>query len=46
MYYLKERKFKLVLISWGRDDDDPSYFSWLKRGFECTFKGKRLVVEF
>ena len=45
MYWLKEKKTKLVVISWGRDDDDPFYFMWLPNGFDCTLWGRRLIIE-
>jgi hypothetical protein len=46
MYWLKEKQFKLVTFSWGRDDEDPFYFRWLPKGVEITLWGRRLLIEF
>ena len=57
MYYLKTKEFKYLVISWGRDDDDPMYFkAWKHDGspffsryskvIDLTFYGIRLVLEF
>lgn len=45
MYWLKEIKIKQIVISWGRDDEDPFYFQWLKSGLEVTVFGRRLIIE-
>lgn len=45
MYWLKEKQYKYITISWGRDDDNPLYFKWLPNGFELTFFGRRLIIE-
>jgi len=57
MYYLKEKTFKYLCISWGRDDDTPYYFRVYKsdtspffsrysKVIEITFYGRRLILEF
>lgn len=44
-YWLKEKTFKLVTINWGRDDDNPFYFSWIPRGVDITLWGRRILIE-
>ena len=57
MYYLKTKEFRYLVISWGRDDDDPKYFTAFKHKGSSFFKryskvidmclwGRRLVLEF
>jgi hypothetical protein len=57
MYYLKTKEFKNLVVSWGRDDDDPMYFRMFKhkgspffkrfsKVIEITLWGRRLVLEF
>lgn len=57
MYYLKTKEFKYLVISYGRDDDDPMYFRIFKhkgspfferfsKVIEVTLYGRRLILEF
>lgn len=57
MYYLKEKEFKFLVFSWGRDDDDPmnftmfkhkksSFFKKFSKVIDITIKGRRFVLEF
>lgn len=57
MYYLKTKEFKYLVLSYGRDDDDPFYFRIFKhkkspffkrysKVIESTLWGRRLVIEF
>lgn len=57
MNYLKERCFRYLCVSWGRNDDDPFYFGVFKhkgvkffwpysKVIDITFFGRRLVLEF
>lgn len=45
-YWLKAIDCKLFLLSYGKDDESPNVFIWLNKGFDCTFKGFRLIIEF
>ena len=38
MYYLKTKEFKNLVISYGRDDDDPMYFRMFKHKGSPFFK--------
>lgn len=57
MYYLKEKEFKYLVVSWGRDDDTRFYFTVFKhknrpffgrytKVIELCFYGRRLILEF
>jgi len=44
-YWLKEKKFKWVVISWGRDTEHPNDYFKYHNGFEITWRSYRLIVE-
>lgn len=44
-YWLKEKKFKWFIISWGRDHEDPNFFMKYRHGFDITFRAYRIVFE-
>ena len=57
MYWLKEKDLKIVIVSYGRDDDDPMYFkAWKHKGskffkryskvIDLCLWGRRVVIEF